>query len=59
MCVVLSEYLKEHVEAALVLRERVTGDFVKELLEPLPTLLDEPVLKQTLVASAPTTTPMH
>ncbi len=47
-----SEYLEEHVEAALVLRERMTGDFVQELLEPLPTLLDETVLEQTLVASA-------
>lgn len=43
--------LQKHVQTALVLGQRVTGDFVQELLQPLSPLLDKVLVEDAVVAA--------
>lgn len=43
--------LQKHVQAALVLRQRMSGYLVDERLQPLAPLLDETLVKDALIAA--------
>lgn len=43
--------LQKHVQTALVLGQRVAGDFVHKLLQPFPALLDKVLVEEAVVTA--------